>query len=418
MPICITGMHRSGTSMVARLLNLCGLYLGPQEKMMPPKPDNPKGFWENIDFAALNESILLHLGGRWNSPPPVIRDGWELDPMLIPLSNTARDMAREFTDHESWGWKDPRTSLTLPFWNHLLPNLKLVICLRNPLAVAHSLQKRNQFSEFHGIGLWQTYNQSLLAAARSEQYVITHYDAYFNDPKTELFRVLDWLGWQVPAESVDRACKTISSSLRNNRFTTRELMNTGASSEALTLYGDMCAEASYVCNADLLDKVGIQTETISELEAEQAYEIARTIIKKGGHEEAIEILKKLLAIYPTHNTVHNDLGVLYFQKGDKEHALEHFKAALQHNPKDITARKNIADCYLNLGQIDEAVIIYEKILTDYPDDVETLLTIGNLCYQAGRHEDAACFYESVLRIRSGNAIQGQSLQGLGQTDTH
>jgi len=125
-----------------------------------------------------------------------------------------------------------------------------------------------------------------------------------------------------------------------------------------------------------------------------------------------------LAIYPTHNTVHNDLGVLYFQKGDKEHALEHFKAALQHNPKDITARKNIADCYLNLGQIDEAVIIYEKILTDYPDDVETLLTIGNLCYQAGRHEDAACFYESVLRIRSGNAIQGQSLQGLGQTDTH
>ncbi len=29
--ICIIGMHRSGTSMVARLLNLCGLDLGPAE---------------------------------------------------------------------------------------------------------------------------------------------------------------------------------------------------------------------------------------------------------------------------------------------------------------------------------------------------------------------------------------------------
>ena len=63
MPVCITGMHRSGTSMIARILNLCGLYLGPQDKMMPPKPDNPQGFWENIDLAVLNENILMHLGG-------------------------------------------------------------------------------------------------------------------------------------------------------------------------------------------------------------------------------------------------------------------------------------------------------------------------------------------------------------------
>ena len=32
-PISIVGMHRSGTSMVARLLNLCGLYLGTPEEL-------------------------------------------------------------------------------------------------------------------------------------------------------------------------------------------------------------------------------------------------------------------------------------------------------------------------------------------------------------------------------------------------
>ena len=35
MPICVAGMHRSGTSMVSRLLYQGGLYLGPDSEMMP-----------------------------------------------------------------------------------------------------------------------------------------------------------------------------------------------------------------------------------------------------------------------------------------------------------------------------------------------------------------------------------------------
>ena len=44
--ICIAGAHRSGTSMLARLLHACGLYLGPKDALMPPQADNPDGFWE------------------------------------------------------------------------------------------------------------------------------------------------------------------------------------------------------------------------------------------------------------------------------------------------------------------------------------------------------------------------------------
>jgi hypothetical protein len=43
MPVCIAGMHCSGTSMVARLLNLCGLYLGPEGELLPSTPDSPGG---------------------------------------------------------------------------------------------------------------------------------------------------------------------------------------------------------------------------------------------------------------------------------------------------------------------------------------------------------------------------------------
>ena len=46
MQILVLGMHRSGTSMVARLLNMMGAYFAPQGVQMPAHPENPKDFWE------------------------------------------------------------------------------------------------------------------------------------------------------------------------------------------------------------------------------------------------------------------------------------------------------------------------------------------------------------------------------------
>ena len=61
--ICIAGAHRSGTSMLTRLLHRCGLYLGEEKDMMPAAADNPDGFWENVRFVKINDEILNVL--RW-----------------------------------------------------------------------------------------------------------------------------------------------------------------------------------------------------------------------------------------------------------------------------------------------------------------------------------------------------------------
>jgi len=68
MPICIAGMHRSGTSMVARLLRDCGLYLGPEEEL-GFDVRNGEPHWENVRFVELNDEILNRLGGSWHNPP-------------------------------------------------------------------------------------------------------------------------------------------------------------------------------------------------------------------------------------------------------------------------------------------------------------------------------------------------------------
>ncbi len=70
--VVVLGMHRSGTSALARVLNLCGAYL-PDELMSPRHYDNPTGFWEPEAIVKLNDRVLRQLGGAWNRvdvPPP------------------------------------------------------------------------------------------------------------------------------------------------------------------------------------------------------------------------------------------------------------------------------------------------------------------------------------------------------------
>src|SRR6185503_2312642 len=75
VPICIAGMHRSGTSMVAGLLQACGLFLGREEELGFDS-NNGEPHFENVRFVALNDEILSRLGGSWNNPPAFPR-GWE-----------------------------------------------------------------------------------------------------------------------------------------------------------------------------------------------------------------------------------------------------------------------------------------------------------------------------------------------------
>ena len=58
MQLIILGMHRSGTSMVTRLVNMMGAYFGPEGVSLGANDENPKGFWERRDVLDLDEALL------------------------------------------------------------------------------------------------------------------------------------------------------------------------------------------------------------------------------------------------------------------------------------------------------------------------------------------------------------------------
>jgi len=57
MQILIFGMHRSGTSMVVRLINMMGVYFAREGISTGSNEENPKGCWERRRVRALNAKL-------------------------------------------------------------------------------------------------------------------------------------------------------------------------------------------------------------------------------------------------------------------------------------------------------------------------------------------------------------------------
>ena len=249
-PVCITGMHRSGTSMVTRLLMDCGLFLGAEEELVRPALDNSEGFWENLDFVGLNEDILARFGGSWDEPP-AFPPRWEFGSAVDPLLGRAGEVVARFSRHRDWGWKDPRNSLTIPFWLRIIPTLKFVVCVRNPLEVAHSLFVRGDSTGASDFRLWLHYYRQILSAAPPSSRIVTHYHSYFEDARAEVRRVAGWLGLDASDITAERAGAEVSRAMRHHQVTTDELKTAGASDEVVELYLRLCDEAGPVCRRHL-----------------------------------------------------------------------------------------------------------------------------------------------------------------------
>ena len=199
---CILGKSRSGTSLTARVLNLLGVSLGPSEALMPPAANNnPKGFWEHQGIAMLDEEILAALcetppqiRQAWRWPPP-LDEGWEHDPRLEPQRAAARLLLREsFAGEPVWGWKDPRTCLTLPFWRQLVPALRYVICVRHPLDVAASLAARDAMDVDEALRLWQLYTSHAVLNTLGAPRLVVSYESYFPAWEAQAERLARFVG--------------------------------------------------------------------------------------------------------------------------------------------------------------------------------------------------------------------------------
>ena len=145
-PVILLGMHRSGTSMVSELLDELGLFVGKRLQ-----DDH-----ESEYFLDLNEQLFARVGGAWDRPAAVLDFLTCDDAVRMTADALAADLSgrrvwpyfgrrTSLVDvDQPWGWKDPRTVITLPLWLRLFPDAKLVYLARHGVDVASSLMVRER----------------------------------------------------------------------------------------------------------------------------------------------------------------------------------------------------------------------------------------------------------------------------------
>lgn len=149
-PVIVVGMHRSGTSLLTRILDELGVFVG----------NKISGNHEAKFFQEINIWLFNQLGGRWDYPPNIeyLTDQRDILEQVIEYISKVMNSSefvkyigwknflnkKEFTDNieNPWGWKDPRNVYTLPIWLKMFPDARVIYIERHGVDVANSLRKR------------------------------------------------------------------------------------------------------------------------------------------------------------------------------------------------------------------------------------------------------------------------------------
>jgi glycosyltransferase involved in cell wall biosynthesis len=169
--LVVTGMHHSGTWILASLLRETGVDLG--EHHLPAGEADGLGCCGDHDLLELQGEMLLAC--------TIAESGWRdwgwTESQRLDFSRLAsfRPRAEALVRRRQaatrpWGWTDPRTTVLLGFWDEILPNARYIFLYREVWEVASSIAAlhRPPFLDFPGFvpRIWCFYNREVLGFYR------------------------------------------------------------------------------------------------------------------------------------------------------------------------------------------------------------------------------------------------------------
>lgn len=198
--LIVLGMHRSGTSALSGML----AKLGAREPStpMPPTIDNPRGYWESVEFMRFHDAILSSSGSSWDDWGR-FNPGWLESAAASDFTGQLPQvLEQEFGDAGLLLLKDPRICRFFPFWLQGLAQLgiapKVVFALRHPVEVAESLRARDGFGRNRALLLWLRHVLDAEHASRPVARCFVHYRDLLEDWRSQAQRIARELGIQWP----------------------------------------------------------------------------------------------------------------------------------------------------------------------------------------------------------------------------
>ena len=258
----VVGMHRTGSSALARGLLPLGIGLG-DNLLRPSESENPRGYWEDVDLMFLSDRVLASLGRKWESVTPLLERDFSAVENTDLVEEAAKLISKKMTGSRNWGFKNPRTGPLIPFWRRVFQTLdidvKYLVTVRNPINVARSLAVRDHFSPGYSYALWTSYYLDTLRNLKGENSAFIAYENLMTRPEHELQRVADILDitWDddVASSVQDYAENFISDDFTHHHLSISDLKADASSfSQTLDLYDALnflCEETRSTWSPDM-----------------------------------------------------------------------------------------------------------------------------------------------------------------------
>jgi hypothetical protein len=223
-PILITGIERSGSSMIAKILESCGAFAGKTTPMH-----------ENVEIKKIvdryyeNVCKVPHFG-QYPLPNP--------KKLIIPYSwknsiETSLVFTDEYKGEKPWMYKSSRIGQIWPVWNYAYPEAKWIIVRRRTGDIIHSCMKTgfmvafsnklNQRlvdvnSEQEG-WLWWVHEQEkvLYDMMQSTNCRIVWPERIANGEYDQIKDIVKWLGLQWNEEVVNSVSVLLKHSIQKER---------------------------------------------------------------------------------------------------------------------------------------------------------------------------------------------------------
>jgi hypothetical protein len=196
--VVVLGMHRSGTSLCANLLQALGIDMASEPS---PSPENRRGHWERPAINALNDRVLAMFNRGWHQQAHVLSlpEGWWRDPRIGPIQDEIAALLQPMLAWSTpFGFKDPRTARLLPLWHGVFERLGVdpiyVYCIRDPAQVARSVAARDAFHRGQAEYRWLIYNADAIAGVGDKNLCIVPYEDWFGSAGPNIRRLAAFVG--------------------------------------------------------------------------------------------------------------------------------------------------------------------------------------------------------------------------------
>lgn len=216
-PVLITGIPRSGASMIAGVFEICGAFFGTIDK---PDRNSSRSMFENKMIFKHVEQYLKSINcdpfGQYPLP--------EINNLPIPTGwgNKIKEAIRlEGFEQGVWVYKSNKTALMWPVWNYAFPNARWIIVRRRSGDIIDSCLTTGYMRAFKNPENWKSVGAS--SEREAWLWMIHQYEKRFvemvssglnckvvwpermvNGDYSQMYETLEWVGLKWSTKVLNR----------------------------------------------------------------------------------------------------------------------------------------------------------------------------------------------------------------------